>query len=117
MNPAKAYLSIPTRPTAEKDIQPPAENIVNRTYQIFSKALGHVEYLIGYEGNAFSFTGNVVEDILSISAVHPIREDAMAILLENASADWLIIDLLIQQQKLIETEYKGYKFYLRKFTS
>ena len=109
-------MSIPTRPPAEIDIQPPDENIVNRTYQIFRGALDHVEYLIGYEGNAFAFTGDVEEDILSISAVHPIREDAMRKLLENTRTNWSLINLLIDQQKLIETEYNGHKFYLRSFT-
>lgn len=36
------------------------------------------EDLIGYEGNAFAFTGDVEEDLLSITAVHPMREDAGA---------------------------------------
>ena len=38
-------------------IQSPDESIINRTYQIFSEYIDHVEYLIGYEGNSFSFTG------------------------------------------------------------
>jgi hypothetical protein len=88
---------------------------VNRSYQIFSEVLTDVEYLIGYEGNAFGFTGNIDEDILSVSAVHPIREDAMKELLGNNRATWSVIDLLIQQRKLIETEYNGHKFYLRRF--
>ena len=44
-------------------------------------------YLIGYEGNAFAFAGNVEEDLLSISAVHPMREKAVSEFLARAGAD------------------------------
>jgi len=46
-----------------------------------------VEYLIGYEGNAFAFTGNVEEDLLSITSVHPMREDAVKDFLKKANAE------------------------------
>lgn len=36
-----------------------------------------MEYLIGYEGNDFAFTGNIEQDLLSVTAVHPMREDAV----------------------------------------
>jgi wyosine [tRNA(Phe)-imidazoG37] synthetase (radical SAM superfamily) len=63
LKPARAYLSIPTRPPAEQYVRPPAEAMVNRAYQHFSKKLATVEYLIGYEGNTFSCTGDVAEDL------------------------------------------------------
>ena len=84
LRPTRAYLSVPTRPPAEKWVQsPPAENI-NRAYHIFHERIDQVEYLIGYEGNAFSFTGNVKEDLLSITAVHPMREEAVSEFLAKA---------------------------------
>jgi len=76
-----------------------------------------VEYLIGYEGNAFAFTGNVEEDLLSITAVHPMREDAVKEFLRKANADWNIIEKLIRDNKLIELEYEGKKFYIRRLKS
>jgi wyosine [tRNA(Phe)-imidazoG37] synthetase (radical SAM superfamily) len=75
LRPATAYLAIPTRPPAEKWVRPPSEEVINRAYQIFSERVDRVEYLIGYEGNAFAFTGDVVEDLLSITALHPMREE------------------------------------------
>lgn len=116
INPAKAYLAIPTRPPAENHVRSPNEEVINRSYQIFNEYINHVEYLIGYEGNAFAFTGNVEEDILSITAVHPMREDAVRNFLDRSNADWEIIQNLIDEGKLIEIKYTGKNFYLRKFS-
>lgn len=109
-----AYLSIPTRPPAERWVQPPSEEVINRAYQILSKRLDQVEYLIGYEGNAFAFTGNAKEDLLSITAVHPMREEAVNEFLSRARADWPIVCELIGENQLVETTYGGKRFYMRK---
>ena len=114
IEPKKSYLSIPTRPPAENWVRPASENIINMAYQIFNERSINVEYLIGYEGNAFAFTGNVEEDLLSITSVHPMRKDAVSELLSKANADWNIIEKLITQDKLIELEYGSNKFYMRK---
>lgn len=114
LQPDVAYLAIPTRPPAEVWVRPPAEAIINRAYQIFSDGVKRVEYLIGYEGNTFTFTGNVAEDLLSITAVHPMRAEAVRELLVRAGADWSAVDRLVGQDQLVETEYQGRTFYLRK---
>jgi len=113
LKPAKAYLAIPTRPPAER-IEPATEQTLNTAYQTFSKRLSGVEYLIGYEGNAFASTGNVVEDLLSITAVHPMREDAVAEFLENAGVGWSTIQELVDSGNLISLDYQGKKYYMRK---
>lgn len=114
LEPAHAYLSIPTRPPAEEWVRAPDEQAVNRAYQILNESVAHVEYLIGYEGNAFAFTGNVEEDLLSITAVHPMRQEAVNEFLARAGADWPVVHKLVTQEQLIETEYEGRKFYVRK---
>ncbi len=113
LEPDIAYLAIPTRPPAER-VKPATEQTVNEAYQVFKKRLGNVEYLIGYEGNTFASTGNAAEDLLSITAVHPMREDAVLELLENARSDWGIVQELIDTGSLIELEYQRKKFYMRK---
>ncbi|MFP3903469.1 MAG: radical SAM protein [Armatimonadota bacterium] len=112
--PDEAYVSIPTRPPAEDWVRLPDEHTINRYYQIISEAVAGAEYLIGYEGNAFAATGDVAEDILSITAVHPMREEAVKEVLDRANANWATIDNLIQQDLLIETTYEGHKYYLRR---
>ncbi len=114
LHPQKAYLSIPTRPPSEWWVHPPTENILNMAYQVFSKRVKDVECLFGYEGNAFSLTGNVEEDLLNIVAVHPMREEAVRKFLAKAGADWALIDNLIVQDRLFATDYEGQKFYLRR---
>jgi len=115
LQPDKAYLSIPTRPPAEKRAEPPEEDVLNRAYQQLSEKVDHVEYLIGYEGNAFSSSGNVQEDLLSITAVHPMREDAVQALLDRVAADDSAVRGLVDRGLLLEAEYGGRRFYVRRF--
>jgi len=114
LQPAVAYLSIPTRPPAEKRVQPPGEDVIARAYQILGERVGRVEVLSGYEGNAFAFMGNVENDLLSITAVHPMREEAVVEFLARAGVGWPVVDGLIAGGQLVETEYEGCKFYVRK---
>ena len=118
LKPDRAYIAIPTRPPAEKWVEPADEETINHAYQLFSERLGErVEYLIGYEGNAFASTGNVVEDILSITAVHPMREDALRELLRKNNADWSVVERLLREGKLIRLNYRGKTFYMRALKS
>jgi wyosine [tRNA(Phe)-imidazoG37] synthetase (radical SAM superfamily) len=117
LDPDKAYISIPTRPPAESWVQPADEDAVNRAYQIFAGELGEVECLIGYEGNAFASTGDVEADMLSITSVHPMREEGVRNLLSREGAEWETIERLIREEKLVELNYMGNKFYMRKIPS
>ena len=114
LQPAVAYLSIPTRPPAEEWVRAPDEAALNRAYQILSGQVGQVEYLVGYEGNAFAFTGDVEEDLLAITAVHPMREDAVSDYLARAGAGWPVVQRLVAESELVETVRGGHTFYLRK---
>lgn len=115
INPSRAYVAVPTRPPAKKLIKPAGEHVINTAYQIFSDILvGKVEYLMGYEGNAFAFTGNVEEDLLSITSVHPMREEAVKEFLKKGNANWNVIDRLVEEEKIIKLMYQGNTFYMRK---
>jgi wyosine [tRNA(Phe)-imidazoG37] synthetase (radical SAM superfamily) len=114
LKPARAYLSIPTRPPAEAWVRPPAEEVINQAYQILSERVHHVECLIGYEGDAFAFTGDVERDLLSITAVHPMRREAVSEFLARAGSDWSLVRRLISQGQLVETSYADRRFYMRK---
>ena len=114
LQPAKAYLAVPTRPPAEPWVEPPPEAVINHAFQLLRGGVEHVELLIGYEGNAFASTGDLAEDLLSITAVHPMREDAVQELLARAGAEMSVVQSLIAQGQLVETTYDGHKFYARK---
>ncbi len=115
----KAYVAIPTRPPAEKWVKPAKEETINMAFQVFSEKLGadRVEYLIGYEGNAFAFTGKVEEDLMSITAVHPMRKEAVKEFLKKADADWRVAEKLLGEDKLVELEYEGNIYYVRRLPS
>ena len=115
----KSYIAIPTRPPTLEWVEAAQEGVLNQAFHEFVEVLGikRVELLIGYEGDAFSSTGNLVEDILSITAVHPMREDAVRKLLESTNSNWDAILSLIDQRKLIELRYKDNTYYMRSLPS
>jgi len=113
LQPVKAYLAAPIRPPAEKWVKLPDEAVLNKAFQILNEKINAVEYIVGYEGNRFGFTGNVEKDLLGTTAVHPMREDAVDELLVRAGADWSAVHQLVARGKLKETEYNGKKFYIR----
>ena len=115
----KAYLAIPTRPPTRSWVTPAKEETVNTAFQVFTEKLGadKLEYLIGYEGNAFSFTGRVEEDLLSITSVHPMRKEAVKEFLKKTDTSWSIIEKLLRENKLVELEYSGKLYYIRKLAS
>ena len=113
LEPFKAYLSVPTRPPTEKWVQPSDGQRLNAAFQIMRAEIDRVEYLTGYEGNAFTYTGDVENDLLSITAVHPMREDAVKEFLSRAGNDGSLMEQLIRKKKLIKMEYKGQRFYMR----
>ncbi len=114
INPDRSYLSVPTRPPAENWVFPPSSEKLNIAFQIFQGAGLKVEYLIGYEGNEFSFTGNIEQDLLSITSVHPMREDAVEDYLQRAGGDFEIVEKMLSDGSLVASEYQNKRFYLRK---
>jgi wyosine [tRNA(Phe)-imidazoG37] synthetase (radical SAM superfamily) len=114
LRPETAYLAIPTRPPAEEYVRAPDESGVTRAWQILSGVLDNVECLAGYEGDTFFSGGRVDEDLLAITSVHPMRVDAVDALLTRRGADQSVVKKLVDEGKLIEVEYGGQGFLVRK---
>jgi wyosine [tRNA(Phe)-imidazoG37] synthetase (radical SAM superfamily) len=115
LSPEVSYIAIPTRPTAFVDIVPASEQMVAFAYQQFTNHKIQTELLIGYEGNAFATSGNFAEDLLSITAVHPMREEAVVELMKNSNAKPETLLSLIEQQLIEKVVYNQNTYYLRKF--
>jgi wyosine [tRNA(Phe)-imidazoG37] synthetase (radical SAM superfamily) len=115
INPGKVYLSIPTRPPAEKWVKPPDMEKLNSAWQIFTRMNIKTELLTGFEGSDTGFTGNIYEDILNITAVHPLREDSLLKLLEKDKADYLVVESMIEQKLIRSTLYNGKRFFFREY--
>jgi len=115
LDPTKAYLLIPTRPPSESWVKPPANEVINKAFQIFNERLNKVELITGYEGNDFIYTGNFEDELLSTLSVHPMREEAIKSVIAKSVAGWPILQKLLIEKKLVEVEYAGKKFYQRNF--
>ena len=94
---------------------PPECDTINMAWHIFSEAGIKAELLTGFEGVETGFTGNIYEDILNISAVHPLREDALLDLLAKNQADFTVVESLLDQNLIRRSLYGGYYFYLRSY--
>jgi wyosine [tRNA(Phe)-imidazoG37] synthetase (radical SAM superfamily) len=112
-----SYISVPTRPPALPVVRPPSAQSLNQAFQILSRHVPEVEMLIGYEGDEFTSAGDVGGDLLSICAVHPMRQSAVEALLAQTGATWSTVEQLLQQGLLIETDFGGNRFYLRPVTA
>jgi len=115
LQPDKSYISIPVRPPAISSVNPPSEKNLLKAHQIFEEKGLCTELLAGFEGTDTGITGNAWEDILNITAVHPLREDSMKELLIKNNADSLVVDSLIEQGVLKSLKYNGKKYYLRQY--
>ena len=113
VQPQKAYLLVPTRPPAETDVRrTSAENLRKGAAIIRGVSGTDVECITGDEKEeGFFFADDIAEDLLSITAVHPIREDIVNTLLKKRNADKAILAELLSQGKVTEFLYEGKKFY------
>jgi wyosine [tRNA(Phe)-imidazoG37] synthetase (radical SAM superfamily) len=115
LKPETAYLSIPTRPPAEGWVKPAEEGAVAKAFHLIESAGVPVELLTGSEGEEFTGGGSAAESLLAIIAVHPMRRQAVETLLSNSGAGWPEVQALLDQGRLVETEYQGDTFYVRRF--
>jgi wyosine [tRNA(Phe)-imidazoG37] synthetase (radical SAM superfamily) len=116
LKPAIAYIAAPTRPPSEPWVQPADEEATNRAFQRFALRLPRVELLTGFEGTEFGSTGDANRDLLAITAVHPMREDAVLALLAKCRADRTVLNRLVTDNKLKPVTYRDHVFYLRRFS-
>lgn len=108
---------VPTRPPAEKFVEPPSEEILNSAYQTFRDLIGNVELLAYNEGVDFSYTSDVEKELLSILAVHPMRQDAVDEFMKKADADKSLISSLTESEKIKEVLYNNNLYYVKNIRS
>ena len=115
LNPDKAYILVPTRPPAEKFVEPPSEENLNEAYQIFNASINNVELLAYSEGTDFSYSSDAEKELLSILAVHPMRKDAVEKFLNKSN--WNLIENLIVNNVLKEVKYSDNTFFVKNIKS
>lgn len=109
-----SYVAIPTRPPAEEEVSGPEPEKINMAVQIFKEKGIKTEYLIGYEGNEFSSTGDLKRDLLNITSVHPLKEEAVEELIKKCDSSWNEVEELIDEEKIVKTSFKDENYYVRK---
>ena len=113
VQPAKAYLLVPTRPPAVESTMAPDLNNRNTAFEIFRSKLKN-SYMMDYdEGNNFSFTSEAKKELLDILSVHPMRKKAVKDFLTKANLSWDLIKTLIGEDILRAEEYSGDIFYIK----
>ena len=113
ITPDTAYLAVPIRPmTVKKEHATDHAGLV-RAHEIFAAHLPSVELLTGHEPGEFAHTGDARDDLLAITAVHPMREEDVRRLLGRDHAAWGVVESLLAEGKLEVIEYGGLPYYLR----
>ncbi len=115
VDPVIAYLAVPIRPPAFSYVLPPSHVTLIKAYHIFSDQIAQVELLAGYEGNAFSSTGTLKDDILAITAVHPMQEEALKEMLRKSQTEFGLVEALVNGGMLKRLNYLGNIYYTRNF--
>lgn len=119
IQPDMAYLLVPTRPPAEQGVKRAESHILKEAADfIKSRAAVRVECITGDEQEeGFFVTENAIQDILSITSVHPIREDIIDDLLKKHNLSKAVIAGLVKEGKLVEFVYEGRNFFRRNLNS
>ena len=115
ISPLTAYLAIPIRPPAVSGVKVPDIDRLNFAWQHFTQQNLKAEFLTGFEGTETGYTGNIYEDILNITAVHPLREDSLMRLLEKDKAGYHVVESLINQKLIKSVLYEGKRFFIREY--
>jgi wyosine [tRNA(Phe)-imidazoG37] synthetase (radical SAM superfamily) len=114
--PAMAYLALPTRPPADTRVSAASGAALTRAHELIKARGQPVELLTGSEGDEFSASGDPAADLLSITAVHPMRRAAVETLLVRTNAGWQVVRDLVTDGRLAETPFAGDTYYVRDFS-
>lgn len=114
LQPFKSYLSIPTRPPLEPWARPPEAEALQDLLGTIEKSHHFFDFLFESEVDDFVSTGNLAEDVLGITAVHPLRESALRTLVAEANGNWNLIESLIMSGQLFRLTYRDTHFYTRR---
>jgi wyosine [tRNA(Phe)-imidazoG37] synthetase (radical SAM superfamily) len=115
VQPERAYLGIPTRPTAVEKATVPDEETLNRAYQTFSAHLPNVECLFGFSPDDFPALGSdALQQVLEILTVHPMRESEVSAFLKKSGEDPLIIQKLEDEGLVVKVRHGEHSFFTLK---
>ena len=112
---SRSYISLPIRPPAESWVKSADTDSMPMVHKLFQERGIQMEPLTGFEGSDFISTGEMSNDLLAITAVHPMREDAVRVFVERHKGDWVEVEKLLRQGRLNRIDHGGHGYYTRKF--
>jgi wyosine [tRNA(Phe)-imidazoG37] synthetase (radical SAM superfamily) len=115
LRPLRAYLGIPTRPTADPHSAAPDEERFERGLRRFASSVPVVEALTGYGEADYGSTGDAAHDLSAIVAVHPMRHDEVDRYLRRVGAGWEAVERLVRAGEIQRVEHRGHPFYVRRW--
>ncbi len=115
LKPAKSYLSIPTRPPAENWVKVPSAESLATILETFSEKVPFMDLLFEEESGDFISTGNISEDILGITSVHPMRANALRRMVARAGANFTVVEDLLAGGEITSINYREEVFFFRNF--
>ncbi|NMB56176.1 MAG: radical SAM protein [Leptolinea sp.] len=115
INPHVAYFSIPIRPPCLNWVKPPSKEFMENFLLNTIHTLPTADILFEAETGNFVSTGDLTNDILDITSVHPLREEALAGIIANAGNGWEVVDQMIKKKMIACVRYHSGNFYVRCF--
>lgn len=115
LQPSVSYLSIPTRPPAEVEVTPPSPEALQEIIEISAEQVPFVDLLFESEVGDFVSTGNLAEEILSITSVHPLREEALRDMVSDVGGTWQVVEDLLTSGGISSIRYRDERYFLRHF--
>jgi len=116
IDPHVAYFSIPIRPPCENWVKPPVKEFMEHFLLTTIHTLPTMDILFEAETGNFVSTGNLINDILDITSVHPLREEALKGLIANTGNGWEVVDNMVKMKNIACVHYHSGNFYVRRFT-
>jgi wyosine [tRNA(Phe)-imidazoG37] synthetase (radical SAM superfamily) len=113
LSPARAYLAIPTRPPADRAVRPPTRTVLTRAVQRLARVLPRLGLLTEDEAGPFAQTGDPIDDLLAILAIHPMREEAAKAYLAASTIGAEGLDALLAAGSVMRCRYRDRTFVRR----
>lgn len=115
LDPLRAYVTLPTRPSAEPWVRPPTSAAATRaaeTFREFEVPTSSLVAEIAESEAPFAVSADPVQGLLGIVAVHPMTESAARDYLVRSGADWSVAQALLDSGRIVRVRY-GRRTFLR----
>jgi len=113
LSPERAYLTLPLRPPAEPWVKPPDAQALEIILKMMLGRGIRAEMLSDLIDGEFSLAGDLRDEILRITSVHPIDREGMLDILRRTGSGYDVIEELLQSGELVLVELGEKEFFKR----